>query len=756
MYFDEIVSTFTDIKGIGITITIYGRTFTFGFGETNGETNGDNVSSLLESEANGEDTGLINVDITITYSQYEADEEAYFEYLKNEYIPKMPEFKNIVYDKDGNLIDSKVNGIIDDIKMLSSTWEEIYGDGDGTAEGNNLCIGDINTEILDKLSPPVQIETGTPITFTTKTAFGTTSFGKMHNGVDINEESAGVGVGTAVSSVYAGTVVASTASNDFSDDEKSGDGGWVKIEHTIPYTGDEGESVDAHVYTIYGGLDPTSVPTTGTAVSAGQQIGVIGDVIYSEDGVTPGLHFGFYDISSRKYLNPLNVFIYCGNLDKYNEGNICVYDSEGGLVIDFPRAIMEYPQWNYDIECYSAEYGYGCKNNFKGWAYNQEIVWKQWVKSGARYKNGIAVMKVNNVDRYMVAVTAKMGQVGDIINAKLENGEIIPMIIGDIKSYGDTGVANQKMCQQIGITDKGCYGHQKGGNSIGVLEFQVDPVEYRRSSNPANWGQEWDTSQKVASITRYGSILGNTSNDDICDNAYIDPSNPNLSDVEGSISSYTQNSNNIIDTDLESYLASKGSSVAKMNQAISEAKGKAGGYCTRTAAVAVAKKLIDFMDGKGGRIPYTCGGGWGERITYAQANWGSYHAEECDTNCGSKCYFQNGLDCAGYVRWVLNTTGFSVPAHQANGFGEGFLPGAVNVKLANTQVLKAGDIMFSSGHVVFIVGVNTASKKYIIAEAAGLDSGVQYSTKSFNAYGYTGVNMDGFYSRSNEWCTPDF
>ena len=795
MYFDEIVSTFTDIKGIGITITIYGRTYEFGFGETNGEENSDNVSSLKTLEAIGADPGSINVDITITYSQYEADEEAYFKYLKNEYIPKMPEFKDIVYDKNGNLIDSKVNGIIDDIKMLSSTWEDIYGDDDGTAEDNNLCIGDINTEILDKLSPPVQIEAGTPITFTTKTAFGTTSFGKIHNGVDINEESAGVGVGTAVSSVYAGTVVASTASNDFSNDEKSGDGGWVKIEHTIPYTGDEGENLEAHVYTIYGGLDPTSVPTTGTAVSAGQQIGVIGDAIYSEDGVTPGLHFGFYDIATIKFLNPLNVFIYCSEINGQNTGygdmtinsSSCLKVHQISISLEnFKKSVNAYIQRNSNTSAASylstwdldEVYNEAVRNNI-----NPELLVVRAIKEGFSPYNkdrsnynywGLGCY--NGSGRCEHYSSMASGIAGFASDRSVRSAESLEDMMSTYAYIGNNWYTRTQGADNY-WSDGGCpyfpyiRKYMPSGRAEEVGRYCESPLYVCVNDSTPTCFPTIDVDQTAYTMYNiqgmnddYVEIFGayHEGRDEDCSNqvsAAEDNSGSNyIVDNENIITPGAfPNGSQLLDEPLSDFLIRQGSSIDKMNFEISKAKNQVGGNCTRNGSIAVATKTLNIMASYGTKLQYYWGGGHSgtsEEMKGVKANWGS---NECSTYANGNHYNHCGLDCSGFVRWVLNTAGYNVRVfcvgHDSNCSDlyndqarvDSLFPGAELVStLSSADKLKPGDVMFSGYHVIYVVGVD--NNGYTAAEASGFRSGILYKHYSFTPDGYHGIRMYGFYT----------
>ncbi len=126
---------------------------------------------------------------------------------------------------------------------------------------------------------------------------------------------------------------------------------------------------------------------------------------------------------------------------------------------------------------------------------SQEKVHNQWVASGARYKNGIAVMNINGQDHYLIATSQALGKVGDTINVNFENGQTIPCLIADAKSSHDSNYTQ--------------YGHARSDGSINVLEFEVDRQEYLAKSNPSTqkWGLEWDSSSDVKSVDNFGSIL---------------------------------------------------------------------------------------------------------------------------------------------------------------------------------------------------------------------------------------------------------
>lgn len=98
-------------------------------------------------------------------------------------------------------------------------------------------------------------------------------FSGYHTGVDVEYDD--VSGDVPVKAIAAGEV---TAARD-----ASGYGGVVVIRHKV-----DGEQVQS----LYGHLDPSSIPSVGTSVTAGQQIGMLGEGETNEtDGERKHLHF---------------------------------------------------------------------------------------------------------------------------------------------------------------------------------------------------------------------------------------------------------------------------------------------------------------------------------------------------------------------------------------------------------------------------------------------------------------------------------
>lgn len=189
---------------------------------------------------------------------------------------------------------------------------------------------------------------------------------------------------------------------------------------------------------------------------------------------------------------------------------------------------------------------------------------------------------------------------------------------------------------------------------------------------------------------------------------------------------------------LDTFLQSNGTSLEEFNNLISSNVQEAG-YGTRAGVVAAAVTLIaELGNNYGVKVPYFWGGGHGSISVGAEASWGS---NTCYTAANGQIYSYCGLDCSGFVTWAINNGGFSIPVQSSGSFV--YLDGVERVSLSNSAVLQAGDLLATSGHIILIVGVDDSG--YICAEAAGNETGVLFSRKSFDASSYYGIDMSGFY-----------
>ena len=451
--------------------------------------------------------------ITVTYYDYKYDEEKFEEYLINDYIRKMPEFSKLLMGANGERLtgddlDNKVKIIAAEIKTVKDMFDGIYKK-DESAQEYGSCIGDIDLDLLSELTPPVDLTIGQTVTFSADDNYGFTK-GTLHRGVDLNADSVGVTEGSNVYSLYDGKVAGSTVDGTYVDHDS--EGGGLAIDYMVQYANSSlGKGVISQLFksriarirVYYSGLNIKDLTLKqGDIVTKGQVIGHIGSAELSEDGLKPSLHFGIFDLKAGTFLNPVNMFITCRAAATAD----CKLDGGKGTTLSLPNSIFEMPQINYTVTFYDKR-GFGSLG-IDG-SSPQKKVHKLWLEDGARYKNGIAVVKVNGADRYLAAITKNFGTIGDLVYANLEDGTSLPLIVADEKSYKNTNnkgpVDNPELCMSSKATDPACYGHLSG-KSLSVIEFEFDnDYLYKGLTSATQVKQDWNTNQKVISISNCGS-----------------------------------------------------------------------------------------------------------------------------------------------------------------------------------------------------------------------------------------------------------
>ena len=430
------------------------------------------------------DDGFLTVNIK--YKTYVFDKDNYDNYLKDYYFEHMPEYKSMLPD-DASAREKAKEDFIVDIYANRDMFVEIFleeEEGD-VEEYQNNCIGSISNSVINGLRLPVDAPEGKEIKFESPYSFGMRN-GVNHNGVDINGATVGVGEGDPVYAVADGVVTNSlpnvTCNSQQDSSCKTTQGAWVRIKHTIVE-----DNKEYTFFSVYMHLQTNSgQPAVDSVVKQGDVIGHIGN---TGDSSGPHLHFEIREedgSANGKALDPTNLFVKCNS----------VSNDADAKIVTIPADVLQLAQMNYTVTCYGTGGWYlGCGTSPTAIASSsyQKKVHELWVAGGARYTNGIAVLNVEGVDRYLVATTSTLGNVGDLINAKLADGNVLPLLIADQKSSGD---ANWTL-----------YGHMSG-SSLSVLEFEVDASKYRSiGSNPSSWGQDWDTTQKVIEVAINHSIL---------------------------------------------------------------------------------------------------------------------------------------------------------------------------------------------------------------------------------------------------------
>lgn len=145
---------------------------------------------------------------------------------------------------------------------------------------------------------------------------------------------------------------------------------------------------------------------------------------------------------------------------------------------------------------------YGTAYTYMGWQTVKNKDSKQYSlreKAGMKFDSeGYAVIN----GRKVVAVTSKMGSVGDYIDIKLADGSVIPAVVGDIKNTNDKG-ANE-------------WGHN--GGQV-VVEFVVDKGSwYGKKENPhlartvsiTNLGQNYFNNPTGSNLSKASASGGTT------------------------------------------------------------------------------------------------------------------------------------------------------------------------------------------------------------------------------------------------------
>ncbi len=236
--------------------------------------------------------------------------------------------------------------------------------------------------------------------------------------------------------------------------------------------------------------------------------------------------------------------------------------------------------------------------------------------------------------------------------------------------------------------------------------------------------------------------------------------------------------NDIIDTNLRDYLRKNGSNVNEFNEHIL-ANVLSVGPGTRAAAVAVAISMVgDLYQMYGVRLPYTlCGqrqcsdfyNSQGVNINKYYKNfygvdpdWGTpIHNSNCGNstyyNYGDNCtvdYKVYGPECAGFVSWILHNAGFNAPGNIGSA-GYGDLNNGEKIPLKGEPVGQPGDLLWHSGHIQFIIGVDEINRIYYIAHASCEKEGTKISTVSFSDSENFVVDMTDWYANNKLNVTPE-
>ena len=454
-----------------------------------------------DSELEGVANFLLN-HVKVMYFTPKYDEARYKKYLKETYIPNNPDFdKYLGYDSEGNPTESSIDRVINEIYSYKDYFTEIFMKKEKkfTEKYSEQCLGAIDKKLAAVLELPTDINTSNCIDFSGNNGYGYQSNGKLHNGIELNAKSTGNKEGDKVYSVLGdGTVKASSF-----DGTMECVGGCLEIEYTHSIISAETRS-EYKFSVIYKGLSKESVTLkTGDTVTKRQELGVIGSADESEDMGIPSLYIEFRNENGIA-IDPTNMIVKC------NSPGIGNY--EGAKIYEIPPSFKQTSF--YTVTCYGVDgwhYSYYSENNDRCTSKAgritpgspQEKVHDIWIEQGARfYDNKIAIITVDGVDRFLAAIGETHGpgdeqvhEAGDVINAILADGTVVPLVLADVKYHKDP--------------DYNGYGHVQPNGTVNIIEMEVQWETQKDGWHnvKTGWGVNWDTSQPVSKIVNNGSIL---------------------------------------------------------------------------------------------------------------------------------------------------------------------------------------------------------------------------------------------------------
>ena len=139
----------------------------------------------------------------------------------------------------------------------------------------------------------------------------------------------------------------------------------------------------------------------------------------------------------------------------------------------------------------------------------------------------------------------------------------------------------------------------------------------------------------------------------------------------------------------------------------------------REKAVAAA----NFLGTNFPNLPYWWGGYTKNGI---DSNWGSCKKVEADGHRTSGTKVPWGMDCSGFVSWVMKQAGYK-DGHQLSGYWGYIVKEKKDIREKDSKYLesigvKVGDLVWHDGHIGIIAGKN--EKGYIVVHEKGFDYGL--------------------------------
>lgn len=232
------------------------------------------------------------------------------------------------------------------------------------------------------------------------------------------------------------------------------------------------------------------------------------------------------------------------------------------------------------------------------------------------------------------------------------------------------------------------------------------------------------------------------------DNSNISISSPSfITSIANLNIKETTNAANTLNQPIESFLSSKGGSLADYNNYIKKSVNDAG-YGTRAGVVTAAVAMINYLyDNFNAKLPYY----WG----------GAYQGDGIPTSFGTNVpsnpspsgtrYQYKSFDCSGFTSWAVKNGGFKFERQVVSGFDD--LVGSKNMcDIKNSSCIgQPGDFISQKNtHIKMIISVDEANNKYYVAESTG--SGVIITTQGMHTAGSVETNilhMDEFYNNQS-------
>ena len=168
-----------------------------------------------------------------------------------------------------------------------------------------------------------------------------------------------------------------------------------------------------------------------------------------------------------------------------------------------------------------------------------------------------------------------------------------------------------------------------------------------------------------------------------------------------------------LDTRLDEFLNSNGSSIENMNTFIHDSVISVGAG-TREGVVVAAVSLINYLyDNFNTKLPYYWGGAY--QYIGISPSFGSYSPSTPSRS--GKIYYYQSFDCSGFVSWAIKNGGYNFNRTTSFYFDVNYSDDSCDIE-SSSCVGQPGDLINSpNDHVELIVAVDLENEKYVIAHS---------------------------------------